>query len=160
MHQKQPAIVSIRRISASALVEYGAVVPATSVRNVRYYLGHVDDGTWYYEVVLRRTGRQTCIAGQGGVARAPRHRTLSDDLVCWAGDPCPRGGDHGWTQLSDQPTTLPNFPSELIAERNAILDRYIERWRRRLLIGIDGEIFQDGEKVGEVGGSTDRTSGP
>ena len=160
MHQKQPAIVSVRRISASALVEYGAVFPATSARNVRYYLGNADDGKWYYEVVLRRTERQTCIAGRGGVARAPRHRTLSDDLVCWAGDPCPRGGDHGWTQVSDQSTKKPNMPSAVVAEVNASIDRYIERWKRRLLIVTDGEIFQDGEKIGEVGGSTDRASRP
>ena len=34
----------------------------------------------------------------------------------------------------------------------------IERWRRRLLIVTDGEIFQDGKKVGELGRRRSRGS--
>ena len=156
MPLKQAAIVSIRRISTRAALERGAVFPVTSVPNPRYYLGHVDDGKWYYEVVLLRTGEHTYVAGQGGIALSPRHRTLQDDLVCWAGDPCPRGGDHGWTQFSDEPTTMPNVPSEVFAEIEAGLDRYIERWKRRLLVLTDGDIFQDGKKVGETRGRASR----
>ncbi|MDA0300903.1 MAG: hypothetical protein O2822_00075, partial [Chloroflexi bacterium] len=134
--------------SSRAALERRAAFPVTSVPNPRYYLGDADDGKWHYAVVLLRTGEHTYVAGQGGVALSPRHPTLQDDLVCWAGDPCTRGGDHGWTQVSDEPTTMPNVPSEVFAEIEAGLDRYIERWKRRLFFVTDGGIFQDGRKVG------------